>query len=728
MAAILFFLALLFVRPLSQLAIPRPPGTRLVLWHSYRGDEQSTLERLLREFNERHAGRIVVEPLAVPDAAFKDKVRRSIQHGTGPDLFIRPHNEIGELLDADVLSALAEEELPALRASYLPGLVDGVSDHGRLVGVPLTFKGLVQFYDRRLLPGGLASTRDLERLTRELPAGVFPLAYDATSLYFHSPFFLAASGHVFDESGTHFTLFDEPARRSFDWPGDWKSRGILPPDTSYNEAVRLFEAGQAAVFVCGPWYRPGGAIGESQDWDVAPLFDVDGVAAGSFVTIEAAFVSKATKVRAEAIELARFLGSEDAQRDRLEQLSLPPLAADLYHTDHHMVLAQRYALEHGQVTPNSLAMGAAWRPALDVLSASVAGRSVDDEIVRAKETLAKVEVQRTAPASATVYGVLLVAVLLVGSVLVVRQVRRDVASPDAARMRMLGFFGRVAVPYLAPGVLAVALLVVVPLVVSAGMSLFVYERGSFVFVGMANFKDILFVSLSRAFEARSFYFALAVTILWTLVNVFLHVSIGVALALLLRRPFLRFKTAYRLVLILPWAIPNYITALVWKGMFHAQVGAINKLLAPFGFEGKNWFDHFGTAFFANVVTNTWLGFPFMMVVTLGALSQIPTDLEEAAILDGASRWTRFTRIVLPHIRPALLPSVLLGSVWTFNMFNVVYLVSGGEPGSQTDILVSEAYRWAFERGERYGYAAAYSVLIFAFLLIYGRFTRRMESK
>ena len=118
----------------------------------------------------------------------------------------------------------------------------------------------------------------------------------------------------------------------------------------------------------------------------------------------------------------------------------------------------------------------------------------------------------------------------------------------------------------------------------------------------------------------------------------------------------------------------------------------------------------------------------MMVVTLGALSQIPGDLEEAAILDGASWWTRFTRIILPHIRPALLPSVLLGSVWTFNMFNVVYLVSGGDPGSQTDILVSEAYRWAFERGERYGYAAAYSVLIFAFLLFYGRFTRKLEGK
>jgi maltose-binding protein MalE len=242
-AAALFFVALLFVRPLSQLAIPRPPGTRIVLWHSYRGDEQDTLERLLREFNDAHAGKIVVEPLAVPDAAFKDKVRRSIQHGTGPDVFIRPHNEIGELVDADVLSVLSDGDLPAARRAYLPGLVEGVMFQDRLVGLPLTFKGLVQFYNRRLLPKGLASTRDLERLRAELPAGVFPIAYDATSLYFQSPFFLGAGGRVFDDTGEHFALFDGPGRPTFDWPGEWKARGILPPDTSYNEAVRLFEAG-----------------------------------------------------------------------------------------------------------------------------------------------------------------------------------------------------------------------------------------------------------------------------------------------------------------------------------------------------------------------------------------------------------------------------------------------------------------------------------------------------
>ncbi len=106
----------------------------------------------------------------------------------------------------------------------------------------------------------------------------------------------------------------------------------------------------------------------------------------------------------------------------------------------------------------------------------------------------------------------------------------------------------------------------------------------------------------------------------------------------------------------------------------------------------------------------------MMVVTLGALTAIPRDLYEAAEVDGATQWQQFRFVTLPLLRPSLAPAVAMGAVWTFNMFNVVYLVSAGEPDGTTEILVSEAYRWAFTRGHQYGYAAAYAVLIF--LLLY----------
>ncbi|MEO1337678.1 MAG: sugar ABC transporter permease, partial [Myxococcota bacterium] len=155
-------------------------------------------------------------------------------------------------------------------------------------------------------------------------------------------------------------------------------------------------------------------------------------------------------------------------------------------------------------------------------------------------------------------------------------------------------------------------------------------------------------------------------------------------------------------------------------------GAINQMLEAVGIGGVAWFQSFWPSFFTNVATNTWLGFPFMMVVALGALQSIPNDLYEAAIVDGASRWQRFRNITIPLLMPALVPAVIVGSVWTFNMFNIIYLVSGGAPNGATDILITDAFRWAFER-DRYGYAAAYSTVIFLILAIFTTITNRITG-
>ena len=279
--------------------------------------------------------------------------------------------------------------------------------------------------------------------------------------------------------------------------------------------------------------------------------------------------------------------------------------------------------------------------------------------------------------------------------------------------------------WIAPAALSMGILVIVPFVVGAGVSLFAHRDGDWTFVGMTHFLDILLARDWPLTSALSFWFTLVVTVGWTAANVILHVGIGVALAMFLREPWLQLKGVYRVLLILPWAIPNYITALIWKGMFHRQFGAINALLDSVGIEPISWFSQFSTAFAANLITNTWLGFPFMMVVTLGALQAIPSDIEEAASIDGATGWQRFWAVTWPLLKPALLPAIVLGSIWTFNMFNIIYLVSGGEPDGGTEILISEAYRWAFTRGHRYGYAAAYAVLIFGVLLIYSKTTDRI---
>ncbi len=278
-----------------------------------------------------------------------------------------------------------------------------------------------------------------------------------------------------------------------------------------------------------------------------------------------------------------------------------------------------------------------------------------------------------------------------------------------------------------PAMVGMIALVLLPFLYGLSMAFFRVppsQSGKWVFVGLQNFVKIL--TDFHPLTPENFYFILLVTLMWTLINVFLHVSIGLTLAIILNKPGFPLKRVYRVLLILPWAMPSYITALIWKGMFHKQFGAINAFIKLLGFEPISFFNNFWTAFFANVATNTWLGFPFMMVICLGALQSIPTDLYEAAQIDGAGKWQQFKSITMPLLKPALFPAIILGTIWTFNMFNVIYLVSNGEPNRSTEILITQAYRFAFEKFN-WGYAAAYSILIFLILLTYGIYTNRITK-
>ena len=276
--------------------------------------------------------------------------------------------------------------------------------------------------------------------------------------------------------------------------------------------------------------------------------------------------------------------------------------------------------------------------------------------------------------------------------------------------------------YVIPAMAGMALLVFVPFVFGFVLAFFERDSGRFVAVGFEHFVNIV---TGRHSTEVGFYWTLGVTFLWTACNVVLHVAIGLALALALNDTLLRFRHIYRVLLILPWAIPNYITALIWKGMFDTNDGAVNRALMAVGLDRVDWLgDSFITAFTANLVTNVWLGFPFMMVVALGALQSIPRELYEAAEVDGATRWQQFRQITVPLIKPALFPAIILGTIWTFNMFNIIYLVSGGGPNHSTEILITEAYK-VFALG-KWGYAAAYSVVIFLILLVFSWSLNRMS--
>lgn len=272
--------------------------------------------------------------------------------------------------------------------------------------------------------------------------------------------------------------------------------------------------------------------------------------------------------------------------------------------------------------------------------------------------------------------------------------------------------GSLPYAFLAPAFLVMLFVVLYPFGYNVWISLTnmnLYHLRDPSFIGLEHYRKIL--------AEREVLDVFGKTVLWTGVNVFFHVTLGVALALLLNRE-IRGRSVFRVLLILPWAMPQYITALTWRGMFNFEYGQVNLVLGKlFGIEAIPWFGSATWAFTAALITNIWLGFPFMMVVALGGLQSIPAEIYEAARIDGAGAWGRLRTITLPMLRPVMMPAILLGTIWTFNNLNVIWLVTnGGEPADKSHILVSQVYKAAFTY-YRYGYAAAFSMVIFAILLV-----------
>jgi len=317
-------------------------------------------------------------------------------------------------------------------------------------------------------------------------------------------------------------------------------------------------------------------------------------------------------------------------------------------------------------------------------------------------------------------------------------------TPRGGRRRAAWIEARLAYLYILPAFVILALVTFYPIGYQIWMSITDYTNRNLrgrapEYVGLDNFRRILTNDLGIA--NYDFYRLLAFNVTWTLVNLVFHVVLGIAIALLLNRNDIIGKKFFRAIYIFPWAMPPLVVAVVWRNMFDNQAGAINLLLGSLGLPNDiSWltstdpvipgFGLLPLSFFAVLITNVWLGWPFMMVVATGALQSIPGDLYEAAKLDGANRSQQLRDITLPLLSPAMVPAIMYGSILTFNQFNVIYFITGGGPSGQTEILVTQAYRLV-QSQQLYGVAAAFSLIIFFVLLCItlaqNRFLRGLET-
>jgi arabinogalactan oligomer/maltooligosaccharide transport system permease protein len=287
------------------------------------------------------------------------------------------------------------------------------------------------------------------------------------------------------------------------------------------------------------------------------------------------------------------------------------------------------------------------------------------------------------------------------------------ASPNAVVI-FRGQF-RLAYMLMAPAIVGLLMLVMFPVLWEINVSFTNLSPRHFrnpEFTGLQNYLDVF---TQPVLKQVTFFPVFLRTVLWTVVNVVFHLTGGMALALLLNRP-MRLKGVYRALLIFPWAIPQVIAVLAWRGEFHFEYGFFNILLRDLGLGPLQWKTSPTWNFVAMCLTNIWLGIPFMMVIILGGLQSIAGDYYEAAEIDGASSWQQFWNVTMPLLRPVLTPAVILGTIWTWNNFNVPYFINENELET-SDTLVTALFRSAFQYFNL-GDAAAFAFVMFGILLVF----------
>ncbi|MFF5289611.1 carbohydrate ABC transporter permease [Paractinoplanes globisporus] len=283
--------------------------------------------------------------------------------------------------------------------------------------------------------------------------------------------------------------------------------------------------------------------------------------------------------------------------------------------------------------------------------------------------------------------------------------------------------------FLAPVVLYLAAFYAYPLYRNLDLSLRNYTVRSFVqggapFAGFGNYAQL--------FESPTFGPALAHTVVFTLVSILFQFSIGMALAVFFTQTF-PLSAMLRALFLVPWLLPLIVSASTWSWMLNSDSGIVNWALGLAGAGPVNWLTSPHWSLVSVIIANVWIGIPFNLVVLYSGLQAIPSDIHEAAALDGASGWQRFWRVTFPLLRPVSAITLLLGLIYTLKVFDIIWIMTKGGPTDSSTTFATWSYRLGFgSLLPKFGPGAAVGnlliVIALAFGLIYIRVQRRQEAR
>jgi multiple sugar transport system permease protein len=285
-----------------------------------------------------------------------------------------------------------------------------------------------------------------------------------------------------------------------------------------------------------------------------------------------------------------------------------------------------------------------------------------------------------------------------------------------------------AVGFLAPLAVYLVAFYLFPLYRNVELSLHDYTPIAFVqgnaeFVGFRNFADV--------FASRTFGTALVNTTLFTLISIAFQFVIGLALAVFFRKAF-PLSGGLRALFLVPWLLPLIVSGSVWAWLFNSENGVINAALRILGMDPVNWLVSPDTALTSVIIANIWLGIPFNLVVLYSGLQNIPDEVYEAAMVDGASAWRTFWSVTLPLLKPVAAITLLLGFVYTLKVVDIVWIMTTGGPADASTTFATWSYREAFGTGNpEFSPAAAVGNILILIALavgaIYIRLQRRMDA-
>jgi arabinogalactan oligomer/maltooligosaccharide transport system permease protein len=709
----------------------------ITMWHQVRPAERKVLQEEIARYETAHPD-VRIRPLYKETEEVRSAFQAAALAGVGPELVYGPSDVLDTFQTMGLLQDLAPwfppnvgDEFVAGALTYLPA----VKEPGKreLVQVGDRFGNhLALVYNRRFISTPPKTTDELVRLAIANTIDAdgdgrkdrYGLVWNFTEPFFVVPFLTGYGAWVFEEPAA------DPPIPALDTPESIaayrfikslrEEHQVAPANCDYELADALFKTGHAAMIINGDWSWDDYLEHPEIDAAVAvlPIVSSTGLAMRSMVAPKgySLNVNAQGETAEAAMDFVRYMTSDEVQRRLVQRLKMLPgrrSAWDdpLFASDPTLATS-RAQLENGRLMPVATELRAIWdgmRPSYQALlggtmtPAAAAAQMQRDALLKIDLMHREMEPGRSVVVLEVLAGLLLAAALVwqwPNFFALIRDWRRN----------------RLAYLFAMPAVIVIFAVIVFPFFYNLVLSLSD--------MSLVRFKDWRVVGLQNYAEVLSDpmlwgpWGVFVKTLVWTIVNVALHVGLGVMLAVALNAP-LRGKALYRLLLIIPWAVPAYITALTWRGMFDYEYGAVNLLLTKAtGLAPVNWLGEPLRAFEACIITNVWLGFPFMMVIALGGMQGIPAELYEAACIDRASRWQQFWYITLPLLKPVLLPAVTLGAIWTFNNLNVIWLVSnGGEPQDSTHILVSYVYKAVFNL-YRYGYGAALSMVMFVILLTF----------